>query len=119
MIVYGILVISSVDNLIRPYIISRGAVLPFIVMFIGVVGGIVTFGFIGIFLGPTLLTVGYSLAKEILSHPRNNHSRKSTDKSEKAASIPEPSAAATVPQPQQPDVSEPSVPPSQDKKASV
>ena len=66
MIVYGILAISSIDNLIRPYIISRGSKLPFIVMFIGVVGGVVTFGFIGVFLGPTLLAVGYSLAHEIL-----------------------------------------------------
>ena len=66
MAAYGLLIISSVDNLIRPYIISRGAALPFIVMFIGVVGGIVTFGFIGVFIGPTLLTVGYSLTMEIL-----------------------------------------------------
>ena len=66
MIVYGIFAISSIDNLIRPYIISRGSKLPFIVMFIGVVGGVVTFGFIGVFLGPTLLAVGYSLTHEIL-----------------------------------------------------
>ena len=39
--------------------------------------------FIGVFIGPTLLTVGYSLTKEILSHPRNTHSHKSTNKSEK------------------------------------
>ena len=75
MIAYGLLVISSVDNLIRPYLISRGSTLPFIVMFIGVVGGIVTFGFIGVFVGPTLLTVGYSLTMEILSH-------RSSDKTE-------------------------------------
>ncbi len=79
MVIYGLLAISSVDNFIRPYIISRGATLPFIVMFIGVVGGIVTFGFIGVFLGPTLLAVGYSLTTEILSHPRNTHSGKSAD----------------------------------------
>ncbi len=71
MIVYGVLAISSIDNLIRPYIISRGSKLSFIVMFIGVVGGITTFGFIGVFLGPTLLTVGYSLLQEIISHRRN------------------------------------------------
>jgi predicted PurR-regulated permease PerM len=70
MIIYGLLAISSIDNFIKPYIISRGAKLPFIVMFIGAIGGIVAFGFIGVFLGPTLLTVGYSLTKEILSHHR-------------------------------------------------
>jgi predicted PurR-regulated permease PerM len=68
MVVYGLLIIGGVDNFIKPYIISRGAKLPFIVMLIGAIGGIVAFGFIGIFLGPTLLTVGYSLTKEILSH---------------------------------------------------
>jgi predicted PurR-regulated permease PerM len=68
MVFYGFFVISSVDNFVRPYIISRGSTLPFIVMLIGVIGGIATFGFIGIFIGPTLLTVGYSLTKEILSN---------------------------------------------------
>ncbi len=72
MVIYGILAISSVDNVIKPYIISKGSKLPFIVMFIGVLGGIATFGFIGVFLGPTLLAVGYSLAKEILINRTSN-----------------------------------------------
>jgi predicted PurR-regulated permease PerM len=76
MIVYGVLAISSIDNLIRPYIISRGAKLSFIVMFIGAVGGIATFGFIGVFLGPTLLAVGYSLAQELISHRRPGQAAK-------------------------------------------
>jgi predicted PurR-regulated permease PerM len=66
MVIYGVLCISSIDNLIKPYIISRGAKLSFIVTFIGVLGGVATFGFIGVFLGPTLLAVGYSLTHEIL-----------------------------------------------------
>lgn len=66
MIIYGTLAISSIDNLIKPYIISRRSHLSFIIMFIGVVGGVATFGFIGVFLGPTLLTVGYSLLQEII-----------------------------------------------------
>jgi predicted PurR-regulated permease PerM len=71
MIVYGMLLISSIDNFIRPYIISRGSKLSFIVMFIGVTGGVVTFGLIGVFLGPTLLAVGYSLTQEILIKRRS------------------------------------------------
>lgn len=67
MIIYGVLAISSIDNIIRPYIISKGSKISFIVMFIGVLGGIATFGLIGVFLGPTFLTVGHSLTKEILS----------------------------------------------------
>jgi predicted PurR-regulated permease PerM len=82
MIVYGTLVISSIDNLIKPYIISRGSKLPFIVMFIGVVGGVVTFGLIGVFLGPTLLAVGYSLTHEILIQRRSVPSLKQAGKSE-------------------------------------
>jgi predicted PurR-regulated permease PerM len=69
MAVYGTFVISSVDNLIKPYIISRGSRLSFIVMFTGVLGGVAAFGFLGVFLGPTLLAVGYALAQEILGWP--------------------------------------------------
>ncbi|MFA6187329.1 MAG: AI-2E family transporter [Phycisphaerae bacterium] len=82
MVIYGALVISSIDNFVKPYIISRGSKLPFIVMFIGILGGIATFGLIGVFLGPTLLTVGYCLTKEILSHRRDIRSQKSADKPE-------------------------------------
>jgi predicted PurR-regulated permease PerM len=71
MVVYGTLVISGIDNFIKPYIISRNSKLSFIAMFIGILGGIAAFGLIGVFLGPTLLTVGYSLTKEILSHRRD------------------------------------------------
>lgn len=85
MAVYGLLCISSVDNVVKPYIISRGSKLPFIVMFVGVLGGVATFGFIGIFLGPTLLAVGYSLAQEILGQRRRGSALKSLQKSEVAA----------------------------------
>ncbi len=71
MVLYGLLVISIVDNIIKPIIISRGSKLSFIVMFIGVLGGVTAFGFIGIFIGPTLLAVGFSLAHEILEQRRH------------------------------------------------
>jgi predicted PurR-regulated permease PerM len=71
MIVYGMFIISLVDNVIKPLIISRGSKLSFIVMFIGVLGGVSAFGFIGIFIGPTLLAVGFSLAHEILEQRRH------------------------------------------------
>ncbi|MEN6334985.1 MAG: AI-2E family transporter, partial [Phycisphaerales bacterium] len=70
MAAYGLLAISSVDNVVKPIIISRGSKLPFIVMFVGVLGGIATFGFNGIFIGPTLLAVGFSLVQEILDQRR-------------------------------------------------
>ncbi|OHB58278.1 MAG: hypothetical protein A2Y07_04060 [Planctomycetes bacterium GWF2_50_10] len=70
MVLYGICVISLIDNFVKPYIICRGSKLPFVVMFVGVLGGLLTFGFIGVFLGPTLLAVGYSLTLDILVHRR-------------------------------------------------
>ena len=64
MLVWGVAVVSSVDNFIKPMIISRGSNLPFILVLLGILGGVVAFGFIGVFLGPTLLAVGYSLLQE-------------------------------------------------------
>lgn len=61
MAIYGFVVISGVDNVVKPLLISHGARLPFALVLLGVLGGIFAFGFIGIFLGPTLLAVGYSL----------------------------------------------------------
>lgn len=62
MLIYGVVVISGIDNVIKPLLISRGSSLPFVLVFLGVFGGIITFGFVGIFLGPTLLAVGFGLA---------------------------------------------------------
>ncbi|MCX7157149.1 MAG: AI-2E family transporter [Rhodocyclales bacterium] len=61
---WGFFVVSTVDNVIKPFIISRGASLPFAVVCLGVLGGVLAFGVIGAFLGPTLLAVGYRLATE-------------------------------------------------------
>lgn len=61
---WGLLVISLVDNFLKPIIISRGSHQPFILVFLGVLGGVLTFGFIGVFLGPTLLAVGYQVLNE-------------------------------------------------------
>jgi len=61
MVLYGIFVISSVDNFVKPFLISRGASLSLLIVALGVVGGALAFGFIGIFLGPTLLALGQML----------------------------------------------------------
>ncbi len=61
--------VANIDNFVKPWLISQGSDLPFILIFFGVVGGALTFGFIGVFLGPTLLAVGYRLVAEwIASH---------------------------------------------------
>jgi predicted PurR-regulated permease PerM len=64
MLVWGVLVISSVDNVVRPMLISRGSSLPFLLTLLGVLGGVFAFGFVGMFIGPTLLAVGYSLMSD-------------------------------------------------------
>nr|MBS0021567.1 AI-2E family transporter [Gammaproteobacteria bacterium] len=61
LLLWGLLVISSVDNVLKPYFISRGSNLPLILVFIGVLGGVIAFGFLGVFLGPVLLALGYTL----------------------------------------------------------
>jgi predicted PurR-regulated permease PerM len=59
--VWGTVIVSGVDNVLKPYLISRGGNLPLVVVLLGVFGGILAFGFMGLFLGPTLLAVTYSL----------------------------------------------------------
>jgi predicted PurR-regulated permease PerM len=73
-LIWGALVVSTIDNIIRPLIISHGSDLPFVLMLLGVLGGAVAFGFIGVFLGPVLLAVGYALLQEWASHrpPRDD-----------------------------------------------
>jgi predicted PurR-regulated permease PerM len=49
------------DNFLRPVLIRRGADLPILLIFVGVVGGLIGFGLVGIFVGPVVLAVGYTL----------------------------------------------------------
>jgi predicted PurR-regulated permease PerM len=67
--IYGAAGISSVDNVIRPWLISRGADLPLLLTLLGAIGGVLAFGFLGLFLGPVLLAVGYSLIRDWAGEP--------------------------------------------------
>lgn len=62
--VYGVVAVSGADSVIRPYFIARGAKLPFLLTVLGVLGGALAFGLLGIFLGPVLLGVGFTLVAE-------------------------------------------------------
>ncbi len=55
------LVVGSLDNIIRPILIRRGAALPLLLILAGVIGGLVAFGIIGLFVGPVVLAVSYTL----------------------------------------------------------
>ncbi|MFC7539271.1 hypothetical protein ACFQU2_07085 [Siccirubricoccus deserti] len=50
--------------MIRPWLISRGADLPLLLTLLGALGGVLAFGFLGLFLGPVLLAVGFTLLKD-------------------------------------------------------
>jgi predicted PurR-regulated permease PerM len=50
---------AAIDAFLKPLLISRGGSLPLVLVLIGVLGGATAFGFVGVFLGPTLLAVGY------------------------------------------------------------
>ncbi len=56
--------VGALDNVVKPWLISQGSDLPFLLIFFGVIGGIAVFGFIGVFLGPTLLAVGFRITEE-------------------------------------------------------
>lgn len=68
MLIWGALVVSSVDNFVKPMLISRSAALPILLIGLGVFGGILAFGFIGIFLGPTLLALALALYQHWTEH---------------------------------------------------
>jgi predicted PurR-regulated permease PerM len=64
LLLWGMLVISWVDNLIRPFVISSSARIPFLLVMFGVLGGLAAFGLIGLFLGPAILAVLMALWRE-------------------------------------------------------
>jgi predicted PurR-regulated permease PerM len=55
--------VSFGDNIVRPLLISRGSSMPLTLIILGVFGGIIAFGFLGLFVGPALLAVAYGLLK--------------------------------------------------------
>ena len=64
---WGAGVISSADNVIKPLLISRGSSMPFVMTLIGAVGGVIAFGVIGVFIGPTLTALAWFLAMQWMS----------------------------------------------------
>jgi predicted PurR-regulated permease PerM len=59
-----IVVMTTLLNVLRPILIKKGADLPLVLIFAGVIGGLLTFGLIGIFVGPVVLAVTYTLLEQ-------------------------------------------------------
>lgn len=55
--------VVTLDNVLRPLLIKRGADMPLLLVFAGVVGGLLAFGLVGVFVGPVVLAVGYTLLR--------------------------------------------------------
>ena len=59
--------VGTMDNVLRPYLIRKGADLPLLLIFSGVIGGLIAFGIIGLFVGPVVLAVAYTLLTQWLA----------------------------------------------------
>ncbi|WP_368163758.1 AI-2E family transporter YdiK [Aeromonas sp. R6-2] len=75
---------GSMDNFLRPYLIKQGADLPLILILVGVIGGLFAFGIIGLFIGPVVLAVAYTLLDAWI---------REGEEKEAAARVQEPTAA--------------------------
>ena len=80
----GVLIAWSVpvviiDNFLRPVLIKKGADLPLLLIFAGVIGGLLAFGIIGLFIGPVVLAVSHVLLKAWVSEGESAQESSDTD----------------------------------------
>ena len=80
---WGVLVVSSIDNFIRPFFISGRAKIPLLVILLGVLGGLATMGFLGVIVGPLVLSISLEIARvyrtDIFSHLKDGLSDNPTE----------------------------------------
>jgi predicted PurR-regulated permease PerM len=62
--------VGAIDNIIRPLLIKQGANLPLLLIFAGVIGGLLSFGLVGLFLGPVVLGVSYTILRAWIDEGR-------------------------------------------------
>jgi predicted PurR-regulated permease PerM len=63
MLAWGAIAVSGSDNIVRPLLIQRGSAMPLGLIILGVFGGLIAFGFLGLFIGPALLAVAHGLLR--------------------------------------------------------
>ena len=72
---YGAIVISQLDNVLRPVFIASVSPIPFLFILFGVLGGLLAFGLVGLFIGPIVLTVAWAVWREWTTHLQANEQR--------------------------------------------
>ena len=68
-------IVGTMDNFIRPILIRKGADLPLLLIFAGVLGGLFAFGIVGLFVGPVVLAVTYTLLTDWVNEGESAASR--------------------------------------------
>jgi predicted PurR-regulated permease PerM len=64
LLVWGIVVVSTVDNFLRSVLISQATQVSPVLVFIGVVGGVLSFGLLGVFIGPAIIGIATTLWRD-------------------------------------------------------
>ncbi len=67
--------VAALDNVLRPILIRRGVQLPMLLIIAGVIGGLISFGVLGLFIGPVILAATYTLAREWIADHRPDEAR--------------------------------------------
>jgi predicted PurR-regulated permease PerM len=65
------LIVGNIDAVLRPVLIKRGANLPLLLILTGVIGGLIGFGLVGIFLGPLVLAISYTMIVAWVNESQN------------------------------------------------
>lgn len=65
-VIWGMLIVGSADNVVKPLLIGQNINLPFLLIVLGVLGGALNWGILGVFLGPVFMALGYALLREWL-----------------------------------------------------
>ena len=66
--IWGAAVVSQLDNVLRPLFISSVGAIPFLLVLFGVLGGLLAFGLVGLFIGPIVLAMGWAVWREWAGH---------------------------------------------------
>lgn len=59
-----LIAITLLDTILKPIVLARGLETPLFIIFIGVIGGILLYGLLGVFIGPMILAIFYDLLKQ-------------------------------------------------------